>query len=460
MPQALSPIAKSAGMNYVALASRPTRQAPQTSGDQTPAFEPDRAHGSCAAPRKAKREIDGLARLADVSTRLRTGPSLLTKPGHQARPLRSPPSQPPNRIEHSAKITTKSELRRKYDSLVPISSACDDSRLLAKSAWLTMTLDLLPWLLHQAGRCERRGETNIVDPLPSKGLLYVEHNEEDGVLNHLCYKDLESGAVIDDFIIFAGDASFQKVLVPDSATARVYALCFSSSNQKLLYWMQDPDSTTDAANVARLNQLIVDDGEMAMEYASAADEIQTAHPAEVEARPEAPTPNGVSVEQMNQLQSIIAGFGQNSASMGQAAFRLGDILTMEVIEPMLKDPEILQSLESYLPPGIKADPASVGRDSGLQTSRQCEGVEGYVDIVLNLKDHPKPISIYSFSDSFPARDQSPLLSIQISTPFSYNRSMFVKGCLDMWLNVQATDKKHTLFLFNSLAYSNQFFTPK
>ncbi|KNF06289.1 hypothetical protein PSTG_00795 [Puccinia striiformis f. sp. tritici PST-78] len=275
----------------------------------------------------------------------------------------------------------------------------------------------------RAGRCERRGETNIVDPLPSKGLLYVEHNEEDGVLNHLCYKDLESGAVIDDFIIFAGDASFQKVLVPDSATARVYALCFSSSNQKLLYWMQDPDSTTDAANVARLNQLIVDDGEMTMEYASAADEIQTAHPAEVEARPEAPTPNGVSVEQMNQLQSIIAGFGQNSASMGQAAFRLGDILTMEVIEPMLKDPEILQSLESYLPPGIKADPASVGRvirsadfkaavgnfdtalrqsasgnrDDGLMmfllhglglNADRCEGVEGYVDIVLNLKDHP------------------------------------------------------------------------
>ncbi|KNZ44131.1 hypothetical protein VP01_9488g1, partial [Puccinia sorghi] len=97
-----------------------------------------------------------------------------------------------------------------------------------------------------AGRCERRGETNIVDPLPSKGLLYVEHNEDDGVLNHR-------------------DASFQKVLVPDSATARVYALCFSSSNQKLLYWMQDPDPTTDAANVARLNQLIVDDGQMAME---------------------------------------------------------------------------------------------------------------------------------------------------------------------------------------------------
>jgi len=69
----------------------------------------------------------------------------------------------------------------------------------------------------------------------------------------VCYKDLELGAVIDDFIIFAGNATFQKVLVPDKATARVYALCPSSPNQKLLYWTQDPDPTTDAVNVALLN---------------------------------------------------------------------------------------------------------------------------------------------------------------------------------------------------------------
>jgi len=62
-----------------------------------------------------------------------------------------------------------------------------------------------------------------------------------------------------------GDVSSQKLLVPDSATARVYALCISSSNQKLLYWMEAPDPTLDAEKVARLNQLIVDDAQMAME---------------------------------------------------------------------------------------------------------------------------------------------------------------------------------------------------
>ena len=155
-----------------------------------------------------------------------------------------------------------------------------------------------------------------------------------------------------------------------------------------------------------------------------ADGNRTNSSAEAEAPPELPTPNGISVEQMNQLQSIIAGFGQNSASIGQSAFRLGDILTMEAIEPILNDPEILSSLQSYLPPGIKADAASVGRvirsadfkaavenfdvalrqsasdnrDDGLMmfllhglglNADACQGVEGYVDIVLNMKDEPK-----------------------------------------------------------------------
>ncbi|PLW05151.1 hypothetical protein PCANC_11570 [Puccinia coronata f. sp. avenae] len=274
----------------------------------------------------------------------------------------------------------------------------------------------------RAGRCERRGETNIVDPLPSRGLLYVEHNEEDGVLNHLCYKDLESGAVIDDFIIFAGDASFQKVLVPDSATARVYALCFSSSNQKLLYWMQDPDPTTDAANVGRLNELIVDDGQMSMEYPDTVEESNSSSQADSGAVSN--IPQGVSVEQMNQLQSIIAGFGQSSSSIDQAGYRLGDILNMEAIEPILNDPEILSSLESYLPSGIKANTDSIGQvvrsadfkaavdsfdialrelasgnqDDGLRmfllhglglNPAQCEGVDGYVKMVLNLSNNPK-----------------------------------------------------------------------
>jgi len=44
---------------------------------------------------------------------------------------------------------------------------------------------------------------------------YLAPDYCNGVLNHLCYKDLESGAVTDGFVIYAGDASVQKVLVPD-----------------------------------------------------------------------------------------------------------------------------------------------------------------------------------------------------------------------------------------------------
>jgi hypothetical protein len=36
----------------------------------------------------------------------------------------------------------------------------------------------------------------------------------------------------------------------------------------------------------------------------------------------------------------------------EIGYRLGDILNIEAIEPILNDPELLSSLESYLPSGI------------------------------------------------------------------------------------------------------------
>lgn len=90
---------------------------------------------------------------------------------------------------------------------------------------------------------------------------------------------------------------------------------------------------------------------------------------------------------------------------------------------MLNDSEILSSLESHLPPGVKPDPLSIGRvvrsadfraaianfdaalrqvsigdrDDGLMMfllhglgleASQCEGVEDYVNTILRMQDHP------------------------------------------------------------------------
>lgn len=92
-------------------------------------------------------------------------------------------------------------------------------------------------------------------------LVYLQ--EEDGLL-HFYYKDLEAGAVIDDLIIFPGDATFER------ATDRVHVLKFSSSSARHFYWEQQVDLSPDefAARSRRVNQLIGaegDDGAMDVE---------------------------------------------------------------------------------------------------------------------------------------------------------------------------------------------------
>lgn len=125
-------------------------------------------------------------------------------------------------------------------------------------------------------------------------LLYIEQSDDDGLCHReldersdmtwtdacstatVCFKDLEADAVVDDLILFsgklihddlerttdeprlAGDAAFIQVPHPSQSPSRVYVLKFSSSNQRMLYWMQSTDSSTDARNARRLNQLIDD----------------------------------------------------------------------------------------------------------------------------------------------------------------------------------------------------------
>ncbi|KAI8457982.1 hypothetical protein BY996DRAFT_360814 [Phakopsora pachyrhizi] len=260
----------------------------------------------------------------------------------------------------------------------------------------------------RAGRCERRGQTNIVDPLPAKGLLYVEQNNDDGDLHHLCYKDLESGAVIDDFILFA-------VLVPNSATARVYVLCFSSSNQKVLYWMQDLDPASDIVNVARLNQLINDDDQMPVEWSNNDNQP-------VQGTSTQPDSFEPTAAQRNALQSIIDRLGQQNSKRSSPDFTLSDILTVESLDTLLEGPDrvdVIQSLGSHLPPGMEANPEILRRivrspdfraalsslddallnsagfedegmrmffQHGLQLSEGWDSIEGYVEAVLRQSE--------------------------------------------------------------------------
>jgi 26S proteasome regulatory subunit N13 len=104
-------------------------------------------------------------------------------------------------------------------------------------------------LAFKAGRAFRREGTNIVEPSPTKGAIYLT-NGEDGLL-HFFWKDRTTNAIeevnsdayvifllnnskpfldFQDLILFPSDASFVKV--SQSTSGRVYVLKFSSSNQR------------------------------------------------------------------------------------------------------------------------------------------------------------------------------------------------------------------------------------
>lgn len=64
------------------------------------------------------------------------------------------------------------------------------------------------------------------------------------------YKDLEANSIIDDLIIFPGDATFTK------AAPRVHVLKFNSSSARSFFWHQDVDESQDDERAKKVNELI------------------------------------------------------------------------------------------------------------------------------------------------------------------------------------------------------------
>ncbi|GAA5845299.1 hypothetical protein JCM9279_004834 [Rhodotorula babjevae] len=230
-----------------------------------------------------------------------------------------------------------------------------------------------PLFQFQAGRAERQGDSNTVVPQPGRGLVYLQ--EEDGLL-HFYYKDLDSNSVVDDLIIFPGDATFDQA-TPD----RVHVLKFLSSSARHFYWAQKPDLSHDefAHQRLRVNELIGadtpdDSGAMDVEAPAPADDVfmssaapsssSAAAPAPAAAAAPAPTSTSTSASasgdaalgnsaQLAQLQSILANLGAGGASVsGVPDFTLPDVLPPSAAQSLLSSlpPSSLAHLASFLPP--------------------------------------------------------------------------------------------------------------
>lgn len=87
---------------------------------------------------------------------------------------------------------------------------------------------------------------------PTKGLVYIKQSND--MLIHFCWKDRESGALVDDLIIFPDDAEFK--LVNGCPDGKVYMLKFKTSNEMKLFWLQDSSPDADKDLVKRVNDAI------------------------------------------------------------------------------------------------------------------------------------------------------------------------------------------------------------
>ncbi|GAA5985653.1 hypothetical protein JCM10908_007058 [Rhodotorula pacifica] len=227
----------------------------------------------------------------------------------------------------------------------------------------------------RAGRAVRQGDSNTVVPQSERGLVYLQ--EDDGLL-HFCYKDLATGQLEEDLIIFPGDASFHK-----TRADRVHVLKFNSSSARHFFWHQDPGLDTQEFERRRqqVNQLIGseeeqegggDEGTMDVEPSASAADVSMSDaalpppPAAATSLPSAQTqaprqPLG-QAEQLAQLQNILAGLGggASTGAGGLPSYTLPDVLPPSAASFLLSSlpSSSLSHLASFLPSGVPTLPIS------------------------------------------------------------------------------------------------------
>ncbi|ETV65897.1 hypothetical protein, variant 5 [Aphanomyces astaci] len=93
----------------------------------------------------------------------------------------------------------------------------------------------------------------IVTPDIQKGKIALVRGDDQ--LLHFQWKNRTTGANVDDYILFPQDATFEKV---DTSRPqdRVYVLQYKGSARRFFYWLQNKDSSKDAEQAKKVNDLI------------------------------------------------------------------------------------------------------------------------------------------------------------------------------------------------------------
>ncbi|OUM69385.1 hypothetical protein PIROE2DRAFT_2686 [Piromyces sp. E2] len=214
----------------------------------------------------------------------------------------------------------------------------------------------------RAGKMFREG--NMVKPDTRKGLIYLNQSPEDSLM-HFYWKDRSTNKVEDDLIIFPFEAEFTKV---KQSKDRVYILKFQSSSQKLFFWMQEPKADKDEELCKKVNDIInnvhSDDKSDVMDYnqellnALSESYQQSKEDASEDNANEAgssdkkkPTTQ-FSKDQLKEISEILANIQVPDAN-------LQDILTPEIVSPLLKDRDVCNALFPHLPDNAPLESQSI-----------------------------------------------------------------------------------------------------
>mmetsp|Transcript_32058 Transcript_32058/g.55304 ORF Transcript_32058/g.55304 Transcript_32058/m.55304 type:complete len:260 (+) Transcript_32058:1284-2063(+) len=184
----------------------------------------------------------------------------------------------------------------------------------------------------KAGRMMMEGSR--VKPDPRKGKVSII-DQADG-LTHFQWTDLATGTVVDDFIVFAGDAKFIKAI---QAKGRVYLLEFGGSTA--FFWMQEPDAEKDEERCSQLNEAINSSGPQ---------ESPSLPPTTGKTgKKEKPKQKVYSANTNDELAAILRNFAR--ARPREEFPSLDEILTLETLDEVANDPQHSASLAQHLPDG-------------------------------------------------------------------------------------------------------------
>jgi len=216
-------------------------------------------------------------------------------------------------------------------------------------------------LAFKAGRAFRREDSNVVEPSPTKGAVYLT-NGDDGLL-HFIWRNRITNTIEEDLILFPFDASFVKV---SQSSGRVYVLKFSSSNQRHFFWMQDASSARDDEFTSNVNGLLQDpeyDIRWNVPVGSAAHpQASTSAAATQPAESSAATAPGFTAtpEQLATLSQMLSSMsGRTDAEAATPDVSLTDILTPDNLAPLFNShPDLISAIFPHLPPDLPVTPSA------------------------------------------------------------------------------------------------------